>query len=359
MRPASYANEWEEFVNPFGLINLQSFSSSRAITLMNPSSRPWIAALLSVALWLGVASLATARSVLPGPLVSVEQLKPLVDKRAVTVLDTRELFQTDGKTPNYSAGHIPSALPAPYSQFRGPNDNPGSVLPITKLNTLIQSLGLNPSKPVVLAGSGSDPTEFGGVARIYWTLKAAGFKQLAILNGGTGAWLAAKLPTEAQMPTLQRSSVQLQYDAAMLLESAQVQSLSQKAMLIDARPEEFFLGEIRHPAASRWGTLPGAKHLDSAEWFVPNTGRLLAKAQLEALAKREGLQPAQQVIVFCNTGHWAATHWFITSEVLGFSRVRMYAESVVGWSRLGLPMDNEPSRSTVLMRQLKGEGVMG
>jgi len=326
---------------------------------MTQTLRPWIATALSLLLWLGVASVALARSVLPGPLLSVEQLRPLVEKRAVSVLDTRELFQTDGKTPNFAAGHIPGAIPAPYSSFRGPSDNPGSVLPIAKLNALVQGLGIQPNQPVVLAGSGSDPTEFGGVARIYWTLKAAGFRQLAILNGGTGAWMAAKLPLETQTPAIPRSTVQLRYDPAMLLESSQIQSLAAQTTLIDARPEEFYLGDLRHPAASRWGTLPGAKHLDSAEWFVPNTGRLLTKAQLESIAKREGFQPSQPVIVFCNTGHWAATHWFIASELLGYSRVQMYAESIVGWSRLGLPMDNEPSRSTVLMRQLKGEGVMG
>ena len=326
---------------------------------MKATHRPWISALLSIGLWIGVAGLALAKSTLPGPVLSVDQLRPLVEKQAVTVLDTRELFQTDGKTPNYAAGHIPGALPAPYSAFRGPADNPGAVTPIAKLNGLVQSLGLNPARPVVLAGSGSDPTELGGVARIYWTLKAAGFWDLAVLNGGTGAWMAAKLPLETQSPAVKQTRVQLQYDPQMLLAAAQVQSMTGQALLIDARPEEFFTGDLRHPAASRWGTLPGAKHLDSAEWFVPNTGRLLAKAQLEAIAKREGFQQNRPAVVFCNTGHWAATHWFITSEVLGYSTVKMYPESVVGWSRLGLPMDNEPSRSTVLMRQLKGEGVMG
>jgi thiosulfate/3-mercaptopyruvate sulfurtransferase len=323
----------------------------------------WIAAALSLALWLSLAGVAVARSPLPSPVLSAEQLRPLVERRAVTVLDTRELFQTDGKSPNYAAGHIPGALPAPYSSFRGPADNPGAVMPIAKLNGLIQSLGLHPDQAIVLAGSGSDPTEFGGVARIYWTLKAAGFQNLAVLNGGTGAWMAAKFPlatqAEARAIPSKTSMSQLQYNPNMIVASTQVQAVASRALLVDARPEEFFLGELRHPAASRWGTLPGAKHLDSAEWFVPNTGRLLNRAQLEAIAKREGFEPNRSAIVFCNTGHWAATHWFITSEVLGYSSVRMYPESVVGWSRLGLPMDNEPSRSTVLLRQLKGEGVMG
>jgi thiosulfate/3-mercaptopyruvate sulfurtransferase len=299
---------------------------------------------------------------LPGPIVSAQQLKTLVDSKSVVVLDTRELFQTDGKTPNYAAGHIPGSRPAPYSLFRGPKENPGAVMPLTALTQLVASLGLDPQQAVVLAGSGSDATEFGGVARIYWNLKAAGFGKLAVLNGGTGAWMAAKLPLEKGEPAkIAPSKPQLTYNQAMVVGTDELNQLaksSNKPLLIDARPEDFFLGEMRHPQAARWGTLPGAKHWDSEEWFVANTGRLLDAKQLRSIAQREGFLAAKPQVSFCNAGHWAATHWFILSEVLGQKNVRMYPESVVAWSKAGLPMDNEPSRSTALMRQVKGIGIM-
>lgn len=319
------------------------------------------ASLIFVGLGLGQSGWAAR---LPGPLLSPADLKPLVDQRAVTIIDTRELFQTDGKTPNFSAGHIPGALPAPYSEFRGPNDNPGAPLTLDKLGQIVNRLGLSTSRPVVLVGSGSDPTEFGGPARIYWTLKAAGFRDLAILNGGLGAWMAARLPLEqgeAKLPS--PGQIKLSYEPALLLSSEElVRRLAgpadQRPLLVDARPEEFFLGEMRHPAAARWGTLPGAKNFDSAEWFQPNTGRLLATKELQALAEREGFLKPTPSVSFCNAGHWAATHWFVLHEVLGQRQVQMYPESAVAWSKLSQPMDNSPSRTTILSRQLKGTGVM-
>jgi len=298
-------------------------------------------------------------SVLPGPVVTVAQLKPLVEQKRVTVLDTRELLQTDQKTPNYAAGHIPGALPFPYSNLRGPKEAPGAVLPIAQLEKLVNQLGLKRSTPVVLAGSGADPTEFGGPARIYWTLKAAGFKEIAVLNGGLGAWMAAKLPLEKDQPKVSPSQEKLQYQAEMVLSTAKVKELhaaSAKPVFVDARPEDSHLGQMRHAAAARWGTIPDSKWLDSEEWFVANTGRLLEKDQLLAVAKREGVL-GKPTVSFCNAGHWAATSWFILSEVLGQTNAQMYADSVVGWSQAGLPMQNEPSRATALMWQAKGTGI--
>ena len=223
------------------------------------------------------------QSILPSALLSVAELKPLVDRKAVTVLDTRELLQSDQKTPNFEAGHIPGALPAPYSLFRAGKDNPGQAPTAERLSEIASQLGIRPDMPLVLTGSGSDPTEFGGVARVYWNLKLAGFQHLAILNGGFGAWLAAGYATQTGAAKLAPRPIRLSVRPTMLLTTPSLQEAlqqSEKPHLIDARPEEFFIGEIRHPSAARWGTLPGAQHIDSEEWFVANTGRCLPQTIL-------------------------------------------------------------------------------
>lgn len=297
---------------------------------------------------------------LPSTLLSVAELKPLVDRKAVTVLDTRELLQSDQKTPNFEAGHIPGALPAPYSLFRAGKDNPGQAPTAERLSEIASQLGIRPEMPLVLTGSGSDPTEFGGVARVYWNLKLAGFQHLAILNGGFGAWLAAGYATQTGPAKLSPQPVRLSLRSAMLVTTPSLQEALQqsaKPHLIDARPEEFFIGEIRHPSAARWGTLPGAQHIDSEEWFVANTGRLLPRADLQRLAQSLGVDSKRPTVAFCNTGHWAATQWFVLSEILGHTQARLYAESVVGWSKAALPMDNEPTRAVALLRQAQGKGI--
>ena len=302
-------------------------------------------------------------------LISAAELRTLLassskssPEQLVRVLDTRELLQADNKTPNFEAGRIPGALPLPYSLLRGPKENPGRSPSLQKLSGLLQPLGLHLNSPIVLTGSGSDPTEFGAVARTYWTLKSVGFTRLAILNGGFGAWLASKYPVETGAPhaTVANAALQLKPNESFGVTTQTLNELRlalEPALFVDARPEDFYLGQLRHGAAARWGTLPNALHFDSEEWFTPNTGRLPGLKELRAIAQAEGfLQPKVQV-AFCNTGHWAATHWFIVSELLGQSQVRLYPESAISWSQAGLPMDNEPSRAVALLRQTRGQGV--
>ena len=304
------------------------------------------------------------------PLISPAELKALIEKKAVVVLDTRELFQTDGKTPNYSAGHIPGAVAAPYSAIRGPASNPGRLITEEKFSELVRSWGLSPDQHIVFAGTGGDGTDFGANARFYWTFKISGFKRLSILDGGLGAWMALKYPLETQAPVVKPSSVRLKFDQSQVVThqtliktfpelSGKTDSASDKTAkprLLDTRNEDYFSGKDKHPEAARAGTLPGAANLDHEEFFQLNTGKLLPRAQLESLAKSEGLLANEGLVTFCNSGHWSASAWFVLSEILGVKNVKMYPESVIGWSKTRLPMDNEPSRSGRLLRELK-EGV--
>lgn len=332
------------------------------------SARRWVLATLSLVIG-GLLVAGHARDVVAAnakspvtvsPLVTPAELKTLIERKAVRVLDIRELFQNDGKTPNYDAGHIPGAVAAPYSSIRGPEANPGEVISDKELSELLQQWGIERSTHVVIAHTGADGSDFGGAARFYWTLKLAGIQRLSILDGGLGAWGALKYPLETTTPKVTPTKVQVTLDKRQIPTTAQMAELVQqrnagkkKLLLTDSRSEDYFRGTDKHSAAARAGTLPGATNFDHEEWFQLNTGKLLPKAQLESLAKSAGLTTGDEVISFCNTGHWSATTWFVLSEILGQQNVRMYPESAIGWSKSRNPMDNEPARSKVLMNQLK------
>ncbi len=74
---------------------------------------------------------------------------------------------------------------------------------------------------------------------------------------------------------------------------------------------------------------------------------------IKRVAQQAGVDSNQPTISFCNTGHWAATNWFVLSELLGHKDVKLYPESVVDWSNAGLAMENVPSRLQQFWLQLK------
>lgn len=251
---------------------------------------------------------------------------------------------------------IPGAVAAPYGRFRGPSDNPGRLLTPEALTELLQSLGVATDRPTVVAHAGANETDFGAAARVYWTLKSSGVSDLAILNGGVGAWQAAGLPMADAPATPEASDIVVTaYDPRWLATQDDVLAVVEgaaEAVLVDARIPEQFEGDAAHGAAAKPGTIPGARNLVHSTWFTDSTTEIDAGAAA-GIAAEAGLEPGAGPVSFCNTGHWAATNWFAMSELAGIEGTRLYPESMVGWSQAGLPMENTPGFFGNLMDQIK------
>ncbi len=284
------------------------------------------------------------------PLLSPAELQVKLLDANVRVIDIR-----DAKS--YAANHIAGSVNAPYGTWRGPANNPGELPTLPKLTTLVQSLGLTANTHAVVVSSGADASDFGGSARVYWTLKVLGLKELSVLNGGLKGWTTAGLPQNNEAVKVAVSNFQPQIDKTLVATKEElIQHVkSGDATLIDARPVEFFNGDTRHAAASVPGTLQGAVNVKHDKWFAPGTSTFVSAEQAQKVAASSPIDPAKETVSFCNTGHWAATNWFAMSEVLGQKNVKLYAGSMVEWSKdpNGLAMANVPSRPKQLLIDTK------
>ena len=258
------------------------------------------------------------------------QLRAMADQ--VVVLDVRA-------PKAFAKGHVPGAVNAPYGQWRGPAQNPGRALDDARLTNLLQSLGLWPDDRIVVLHQGASESDFGAAARVYWTLKSAGFQQIAILNGGFGAWAKAGLTVSRRARLPQPSTATYSLSDTWMIDHAGVQAVldgTRDAIMIDARPADFWKGKVRHRAARAAGTLPGALNITHDSWFRGSRTQIVTGPQVLEIAKAAGYVPGQtQLVSFCNTGHWAATNWFALSELAGIEGVKLYPESMVGWTLMG------------------------
>lgn len=276
--------------------------------------------------------------------------EPLLSASAVqTALTAPNTVLIDIRDPkSYAAGHIAGSLNAPYGTWRGPATNPGELPSIANLSKLVQRLGLTPDTHVIVTSSGKDETDFGAAARVYWTLKVLGLQNLSILNGGLKAWQAAGLTLDNKPVSVTASSFVPTINQNMIASRDEVvaQVKAGKAQLIDARPTEFFDGSTRHTAAKVPGTLKGAVNVEHSTWFEPNSTKVVSSGEAKKLLSSTSVQADQDTVSFCNTGHWAATNWFVLSELVGQKNVKLYAGSMVDWTQAdgALPMDNVPNR---------------
>jgi thiosulfate/3-mercaptopyruvate sulfurtransferase len=307
--------------------------------------RPLVRSFLLLAMVL--VGTASARAEI-GRLLTPAELAPLTEAGQVRVVDIRDAKpMADGRTA-YGAGHIPGAVAAPYPRWRGPADNPGELPPVGKLVDLVQELGIEAGTPVVIAHAGADATDFGGAARVYWTLKSLGVSELAILNGGMKAWQAAGLPLSTEPVEVERSGfAATALDPAWLATRAEIErglAGQGSGRLLDARPTGFFLGQLWHDAAGKPGTIEGAENFTHERWFPNGGNAIVGPGEARRIADENGLDEAPITVSFCNTGHWAATNWFALSELAGVPGVKLYPQSMVDWSKAGLPMDHVPGR---------------
>jgi thiosulfate/3-mercaptopyruvate sulfurtransferase len=291
------------------------------------------AAALAVTLLLAGMLSGPAAAEAPQPLVSVQWLKQKLGEPALFVLDIRSAIDGGGAEA-YARGHIPGAVHSDYDKagWRVTRDGVPFMLPtLAQLEKLVGELGIDEDKTVVVVPAGVHQTDFSSAARVYWTLKVAGLNNVSILDGGYAAWTADPAdPVESKPNPASPTIFTATLDRSLLADLKDVAELAKSggAVLVDARSAAFFTGKEKAQAAA-YGHIPGAINIDSASFYDAAANRLKPKAELAAIA---AAIPAGRVVTYCNTGHWAATDWFVLHELLGRKDVSLYDGSMVEWA---------------------------
>lgn len=260
------------------------------------------------------------------PIVSPEWLDSHLDE--VVLADVR--WYLDGRSGRdaYRAGHLPGAVWIDLDQVLAAPPSP--------------ALGRHPMpSPEVFArglghagiGDGAQVVAYddsGGMAagRLVWMLRILG-EQVALLDGGLGAWTGPLDDGEVRRPPAQFTP--RPWPAGLLASADEAAAAPARgALLLDARAPERYRGEIE-PIDARPGHVPGALNAPFAGNLDPSTGRFLPAAQLRQRYEAFGVTPGREVVVYCGSGV-SACHDLLALEAAGFepTRARLYAGS---WSQ--------------------------
>ncbi len=278
----------------------------------------------------------TGTAVAAPPLIDAAWLEERLGARDLAILDIRNAID-GGAAAAYRAGHIPGAVHSSYTEdgWRTAKDGvPGMLPPIADLEALVGGLGIAASDHVVIVHAGTGATDFGSAARVFWTFEQLGHAEVSILDGGMAAWTAdPSRPLARGVEAVSPVAYEAEPPAAAPLDTADVAArLDGGAALLDARPTDQFDGVAKHAAATRAGHVPGAASFPQSRWFDASGERRDAEAVAaelpDAVASGEG-----EVVSYCNTGHWAATNWFMLSRVLGRENVTLYDGSMTAWTQ--------------------------
>ncbi len=288
--------------------------------------------------------------VVPGPLVTPAWLQQ--HQAEVNVLDVREDTASFTKAPTFTTesgkktlagfgGHVPGALLLDFAKVRTSRMIDGReikwMLPTqADFQALMRSVGVQDGRPTVIVSDGTSAGDLDMAARVYWSMKVYGDNNLAILDGGTAAWLAAGYPvsTDAAKPAAGNWVAKAE-NRKLFADSTDVaKAAAQGRQLVDARPLPFYIGLERKPIVLAAGHIKGAEDFPPEVRAVKRDGsmRFLSRADYATVFKHLGVNSHKPTITYCNTGHLASGAWFVLHEIMQNPGVAVYDGSMYEWT---------------------------
>lgn len=216
-------------------------------------------------------------------LIEPEQLQKDLRRAGLRLLDTRP--QAD-----YAKGHIPGAVRVDVKSWQDLGKKAGGFHDAQAWGAKIGPLGLSHDSQVVVYGSALTDT-----ARIWWTLKYLGLKNVTILDGGWQLWSKEKRPSETASSKVEPVKFEPKFQADRLeeIDSLKKGVGSSAVTVVDARTAAEFTGKEIH--GKRGGHILGAKHLEWKE-LLTEDGRFKSPEQLRALFRQRGIEPDRTAV---------------------------------------------------------------
>lgn len=265
-------------------------------------------------------------------LVTTERLAQHLDDPEWVVVDCRfTLTDTEAGRRAYAAGHLPGARYAHLDEdLSAPKNGRNGRHPLPDPATFAQTLGrwgIGNGKQVVVYDD-----SFGAMAvRLWWMLRWMGHDAVALMDGGLPKWQREKRPMTADLPAVTPTVFTPRLREEMRVDAGAVLAASQSGgeLLLDARPEMRFLGEME-PIDPVAGHVPGAVNVP----FDDNLdlgGTFLAADELREMY--EGLlagRAPREVIHMCGSGV-TACHNLLAMEIAGLPGAKLYPGSWSEW----------------------------
>ena len=311
----------------------------------------------------GLVSLVQAITLPGGPVVSADWLSNnLSDVQVIEVrtdlasyLRNPE-FDTDKKTGKKFlvevGGHITNSTLLDFKKVRVERLVDGKKIKFlipekADFEKLVQSLGINSDKPIVLVPIGQDMSDIDEALRTYWSFKVYGEDQVAVLDGGIAGWLGEGreyVTTNTQKATGNWSAKAYRKELIASSDDVAAASKAGKPQLLDARQPAQYLGLAKRPDVLTFGHIAGSKELAPELLAKPSNGALYfwQKNTYDALMSANGLSVKGPTIAYCNTGHLAAGGWFVMSELVGNKSTKLYDGSLYLWTLEGRPLVGVP-----------------
>ena len=286
---------------------------------------------------------------IPGPLVSTDWLAANLGNPDLRVLDCtvflrapapgsdrRSYVQESGRA-DWEKGHIPGAG---FADLVHELSDPDAKLPFmmpspARFAEAMARYGVGDNSNVVLYDASSTMW----ATRVWWMLRAFGFDNAAVLDGGWKKWTLEGRPVSTETPApasatfTPRPRPQLIASKDDVLEAITAGS----ACVVNALTPEQHRGDVA--PYGRPGRIANSVNVSARDLVDRETGAYLPLDQLREQCETPGALSSGRVITYCGGGIAATSTAFVLT-LLGHGNVAVYDGSMSEWGRdEALPME--------------------
>jgi len=200
---------------------------------------------------------------------------------------------------------------------------------------VIGACGMTADSQVVIVGRVEEPPAppypLADAVRVGVTLIYAGVRDVAVLAGGHPKWVREGRETTTVVPEVAPLTYSAAVDGDMFVSTEYVKDHIGRSVIIDARDPDQYFGASKDPFADMRGHIPTARSLPLV-WVWEADGTYRPTELMEHMAAGViGENKEDEVLVYCGVGGYASTWWFLLTQLLGYTNVKIYDGSMEAW----------------------------
>lgn len=277
---------------------------------------------------------------LPGAIVSTEWLAEHLNHPDLRVLDATVhltpaagggMQMTSGKA-DYDEGHIPGAVFADLIEDLSDAESPlRFTLPSPeRFAANIGALGVGDGAAVVVYSGGS----MSWAPRLWLMLRAFGFENAAVLDGGWRKWSAEGRAAATDASAYAPATFTPAFRDGLFVDQAAVETArgDAGAVVVNALSPAQHAGDESAPRYGRPGRISGSVNVPAAAMLDPETFAFLSPTALADRFDAAGATADKRLVIYCGGGI-AASQVALAQHLIGRAPAAVYDASLQEWAR--------------------------